>query len=881
MKLDKLFQSLLLTSAIAFFLGAAAKGEGVPQANKNISQLSEIKLPATNAQMLVQQPAPTNPPVTPLMKAGEVIAITGVKANPTEQGVEVILETTQGEQLQVTNRSTGNNFIADIPGAQLRLPTGEAFTFKSEKPITGITQITVTNIDANTVRVTVVGEKALPTVELFDDNAGLVFGVASQATAQNPTPPAAPLPLPRGGEGEGSEQPVAQEDEPIELLVTGEQDGYRVPNTSVGTRTDTPLRDIPASIQVIPQQVLEEQQVDSLNEALKNVPGVIQNTPNDTPIFNSFTIRGFFAGEGQNFTRNGLNLPYADSTTTIFSNIERVEVLRGPASVLFGGGNPGGTINIVTKQPLRDPFYSVEASAGSYNFYQGAIDLTGPLNDSKTILYRLNASYESAESFVDFVEREIPAIAGALKFEIGENTELTFDVQYVAATQGGGSGLPLEGTILPNPNGQIPRNRNLSGADGRFILNTIIVGYNLEHRFSENWSLQNAFYFSDYDYAIRDAIFPSSLEPDLRTAQRLSDEVDVEAQSFDLSTNIVGKFSTGAIQHQLLIGADLRRFDSNFSTSGVFRAAPIDLFNPVYSTEIFEQTDPPSASNDLTNSLGIYVQDQVAITKNLKLLLGGRFDTFERTDQDLINDSETFQSGNAFSPRLGIVYQPIEPISLYASYSRSFIPTIGRSFDGEPFKPGRGTQYEIGVKADINDKLSTTLALYDLTRTNVNTVDPNNPNFEIQTGEQNSQGIELNIAGEILPGWNVIAGYAYTDARITKDNTFPVGNRINNVPRNSFNLWTSYEFQKGTLRGLGFGLGFFYVGDRQGDLDNTFTLPSYFRTDAAIFYKRDRFRASLNVNNLFDVEYFENSNGALAIYPADPLTVQGTLSWEF
>ncbi|RUR75791.1 hypothetical protein PCC6912_46880 [Chlorogloeopsis fritschii PCC 6912] len=230
---------------------------------------------------------------------------------------------------------------------------------------------------------------------------------------------------------------------------------------------------------------------------------------------------------------------------------------------------------------------------------------------------------------------------------------------------------------------------------------------------------------------------------------------------------------------------------------------------------------------------------------------------------------------------MGIVYQPIQPISLYASYSRSFAPSIGRLIDGEQFQPERGTQYEVGVKADINNRLSATLAFYDLTRSNVTTDDLSNPGFSIQTGEQNSRGIELNFGGEILPGWNVIAGYAYTDARITEDNTFEPGNRLYNVPKHSFNLWTSYELQEGDLRGLGFGLGFFYVGDRQGDLENSFTLPSYFRTDAAIFYNRGQFRASLNFRNLFDVDYFESAYDRLNVFPAEPFTVQGTLSWRF
>ncbi|PSB48814.1 TonB-dependent siderophore receptor [Cyanosarcina cf. burmensis CCALA 770] len=856
-------------------LGTPAKGEEmaaqIREVDKNILQPNEIRLPTTSAQML-ESPTPTNPPaVLPNQEGkGSIVSITGVVTNPTDKGVEIILQTTQGKVLQPVTLVLGNTYIANIPNAVLALPQGE---FRAYNPASGITRVAVTQATANSIRVAVTGETALPQVQLYDaPNQGLIFSFT-------PGTSAAQTPLPLGETQPG--KPTAQTDEQ-EIVVTGEQDGYLVPDTNVGTRTDTPLRDIPQSIQIVPQQVLEEQQVNTLNEAFKNVPGATQTAPNYIPGFAGFTIRGFSVGDfGPNVTRNGLSVRLPAGTNAIFSNIERVEVLRGPASVLFGEGDPGGTINIVTKQPLRDPYYSVEATIGSYDRYGGAIDLTGPLNDSKTALYRLNAFYESADSFVDFSELETSAVAGALKFELGKNTDLTFDIQYVGATQRGGSGLPVEGTILPNPNGEIPRNRNLAEPDSRFIIDRLIAGYNLEHRFSENWSLRNAFYFADNNYRIRDSVAAISLEPDLRTVERFADEVDTRDQTFDFVTNVVGKFSTGAIQHQLLLGVDLSRFDSRFFTDGAFRGTPIDLFDPVYSTEILERTDPPSETTTLTDSLGIYLQDQVTITNNLKLLLGGRFDAFEQTEEDLLENTETSQSGDAFSPRLGIVYQPIEPISLYASYTRSFAPSYGRSADDEPFEPGRGTQYEIGVKADINDRLSATLALYDLTRTNVTTADPDNPDFEIQTGEQNSQGVELFVSGEILPGWNIIGGYAYTDAQITQDETFAIGNRINNVAESSFNLWTSYEIQSGNLQGLGFGIGFFYVGDRQGDLENTFTLPSYFRTDAAIFYKRGQFRAALNVNNLFDVEYFENSNSGLSVYPAEPFTVQGKVSWEF
>ncbi|WP_316437103.1 TonB-dependent receptor domain-containing protein [Leptolyngbya sp. NK1-12] len=230
-----------------------------------------------------------------------------------------------------------------------------------------------------------------------------------------------------------------------------------------------------------------------------------------------------------------------------------------------------------------------------------------------------------------------------------------------------------------------------------------------------------------------------------------------------------------------------------------------------------------------------------------------------------------------------MVYQPIQPISLYASYSRSFTPVTGRSFEGDLFEPERGTQYEVGVKADVNDRLSATLALYNLTRTNVLTADtrPGVPlGFSIQTGEQRSRGVELTVQGEILPGWNIIAGYAYTDAQLTEDNTLPEGNQLALVPENAVNLWTTYEIQSGDFQGLGVGLGLFFVGERQANLANEFQLPSYLRTDAAIFYRRNQFRAALNFNNLFDITYFENFNGRGVSYGA-PLTVQGTISWQF
>ncbi|WP_442944374.1 TonB-dependent siderophore receptor [Nostoc sp.] len=854
-----------------------------PLLTRKIRQLSEVERPSTSAQMLVQSPTPSNHPNL----GGEVVPITGVKANRTDKGVEIILETPVGTQLQVTNRSTGNNFIADVSGGQLHLPSGEAFTFRSEKPVEGITEITVTNIDATTVRVAVVGEKALPTVELFDDNAGLVFGITSAEIATSPpqqpqTPqtqekPALPTP---------QNTPSAQGDEPIELVVTGEQDGYRVRDSSTATKTDTPLRDIPQSIQVVPQQVLEDQQVRNPNEALRNIAGVSQGQNSASRSGGAdINIRGFDATA--NILRNGLRDPTGGSGAGVFNlaNIERIEVLKGPASVLYGQGSFGGLINYVTKQPLTEPYYSVEASAGSFNFYSGAVDLTGPLNDSKTVLYRLNLAALTTESFVDFYEEQQYFVAPVLTWQISDRTKLTLEAEYLDRPKANGnSGVPAVGSVLPNPNGRIPRNRTYTERDpNKDDVYSFAVGYDLQHRFSENWQLRNAFRFSQGGRD-RDQISSSSLAEDQRTLSRtyaLSSDQEF-GRFFNLDTYVVGKFATGSVEHQLLMGFNLTREESTLPVI-IGRAAPINLFNPVYGQPIGDVIFRFDLAGS-TDTLGIYVQDQVTLFDNLKLLLGVRFDTFRSTSEDRIANTEEELSDSAFSPRVGIVYQPFEPISLYASYSRAFNPVTGvTSFEGDAFQPERATQYEVGIKADLSDRLSATLAFYDITRSNVVTADPvpDRDGFSVQTGEQRSRGIEFNIGGEILPGWNLIAGYAYTDAQITQDNELPVGNLLRNTPRNSFNLWTSYEFQRGPLQGFGAGVGFFFVGERQGDLPNTFELPSYFLTDAAIFYKRDRFRASLNFRNLFDVNYYDSANNRVSVNPGDPFTVQGTISWKF
>jgi iron complex outermembrane receptor protein len=799
--------------------------------------------------------------------------------------VEVILETPLGTQLQVTNRSTGNNFIADVFGGQLRLPSGEAFTFRSEKPTAEIAEIIVTNINANTVRVTVVGEKALPTVELFDDDAGLVFGVIPAATAtQPPQQPQTPQAEQKPENQTPQQQPAAQEDEPIELVVTGEQDGYNVPDASTATRTDTPIRDIPQSIQIVPQEVLRDRNIRSVTEAVETVSGVVNQGNNYGSPAASRIIRGFdqgyAAGSAVNLRNGSRDVDYYGIVP--IGTVEQVEVLKGPASVLFGQVEPGGVINTITKQPLSEPYYQIAFEAGNYGFYQPSIDLSGPLTADKTLLYRFIAAYQGSNSIQPFVDQKLTTIAPSITLNLGDRTKLNLYYEY---TNFFADDIQTD-TVVLSDGSLAPRDFYLGYPSlNLFDITYHRFGYTLTHQFSDNLQLRNNLAISLGDH--RDERGYATGVVDDRFINIESLKYDYTRDNYFGQIDLLAKFKTGSIAHQLLVGFDVNRFVQNETSFENPNIPDLDILNPNYDFSS-PGTIPSSKFNTQIQTYGVYLQDQIAFSDNFKLLIGGRYDwiSYEQEIADFgtfgntIDDPE--QNDGAFSPRIGLVYQPSDTVSLYASYSRSFIQTTGFNPDGRAFKPTRGTQYEVGVKADFLDgRLSSTLAAYQITKANVTTTDPNNPEFSIQTGEQRSRGIELDIAGEILPGWKVIASYAYTDAQVTKDNIIPVGNRLNNVPKHQASLWTTYEIQEGDLRGLGFGLGLFYVGERQGNLDNSFQVDGYLRTDAALYYRRDGLKAAINIRNLFDNDYVLSTFGASSAQRDAPFTITGSISWEF
>ncbi len=860
MKQDSLFAYIWLTSTISILNAFPAYSQEI--AIKDIPQLSEIQLPYTSVKELFAQ------------QQNPVIQVTGVRINQTPKSLEIILETPASDKLQVTNKSEENNFIVDIPNAQLSLPNGNSF--RQEKPFTGITELVVTNQDANSIRVTVTGEEGVPKVDLDDSDEGLIFVVTpvTSSTSQ----PQQPQILDKPTSETPATQPSAENQEPIELTVTGERDGYNVPTATTGTKIEAPLRDLPLSIQVIPRQVIEDRGVVRLNDLADNVAGVQQEPGYGSLPSVGFRIRGFTTNFGN--LRNGFQ-DFGYVTPRDIANVEQFEILKGPASVLYGGGQfssgiPSGVVNTVTKKPLEQPYYNASITYGSYNFFRPTIDLTGTLTEDKSLLYRLNIAYENADSFRDFTRNDSFFIAPAFTWKIGPRTNLAIEFEYQNYNFNFNYGFLPEPEFLT-----LPRNRFLGEPDfNDSNVNSTAFTYRFEHQFSDNWKFRQGFNLVQANLNSK-STFLFALEDDRKTANTSPSASDEVNDNLTLQNEIIGKFKTGSLRHNLLFGIEFSRykFNYNFTTGNDIR---IDIFNPQYDANIIIPSSPTFGREYGSNNIAIYIQDLIEVLPNLKVLAGGRLDNNELFRNNTVtNTTINEQSNSRFSPRVGIVYQPSQTTSLYFSWSNSFAPNYSaRSRTDEQFKPEIGEQFEVGIKQDlIKDRLSATLAFYQITRQNVLTPDPIDPNFSITTGEQRSRGVELDITGQILPGWNIIANYAYTDAVVTKDESIPVGSRLYGVPENSASLWTTYQFQSGNLQGLGLGLGLAFVGEQETRLPSTLTLPSYVRADAAIFYRRDNYKIGLNFKNISNVKYY--TLDGYFIYPAAPFTVQGTVSFDF
>ena len=783
-----------------------------------------------------------------------LVQITNVRLEETNTGLQVVLETLDGELSTPTTSVSGDALIVEIANVVL---IGE--DFEQFEPAEGIAFVQVSALSDDRIQVVITGSDAAPTADIGADVTGLTLSVVP-GIAQ-----------------------IGETDEPLRIVVTGEEDEeYNPSSASTATRTETPLRDIPQSIQVVPRQVLEDRNAQSINQAVETVSGVADGGFKDGSSSGDRIIRGFRqAGNFRNGYRDAAGISVLSSPISV---IERVEVLKGPASVLFGALEPGGVVNVVTRQPLDESFYELNFEAGNYDSYQVGADLTGPLTTDEDLLYRFIAAYQTEGSIQDFVDTDEVTFAPSLTWEIGERTNLDLYYEYTDYT-----GEPvISPSVLLSDGSLTPRNLYTFYPD----LNTLNTsthrfGYTLTHELSDSWQIRNNFAGLISDSREDEQFAPRVLNDRFSVIEIYDSEFGDD--SFFVQADVVGEFETGPIEHQLVAGFDFNDFTNKFRSSADLDVPLLDLQDPNYSTPEITLEPLLDFQNDI-QFYGVYLQDQISFGENFKFLIGGRYDWVSNllsiSDFGILGNTteEPRRNESAFSPRLGLVYQPSDDIALFASYSRSFNQETEFDAGTDPLEPTRGAQYEIGVRADfLENRLFATLAAYHLTKTNVVTADPNNPLFSVQTGEQRSQGIELDVQGAILPGWNIVASYAYTDAEVTRDNSIPEGNLLPSVPENQASLWTTYTIQEGDLEGLGFGLGLFYVGDRQGDLANSFVLEDYFRTDAALYYRRDRFNAAINIRNLFDIDYVSAAESGVRTFlgRGEPFTIVGSISWKF
>ena len=688
-----------------------------------------------------------------------------------------------------------------------------------------------------------------------------------------------------------SDAEITTQMEPIQILAKS-VDEYAVSNASTAMKTDTPIIDTPFSIQVVSEDVMQDQQAYRLEDVIKNVSNT-QSLPSIySSAYENIQSRGF---KSEPF-RDGKRIMWL---TLPIANAERVEVLKGSAAIQYGRVEPGGMINVISKKPSATPYYAIEQQVGSNSFYRTTADLTGPINEANTLMYRINAEYLNTDSFVDEVFDKRTYFAPSLTWQPSTGTSLTFAYEYRRENELGSVGIPAIGDRPAS----LPRSRFLSEPDLNNKFTANVFSLTGEHAMNDQWTMRGglASYRGNYKYA---SFVFNDLDSDGATLHRygLSSDYD-HRNTQDANIDLEGKFDTASIKHAVLIGTDYHRY-RNYSNWADWNDVPIDIFNPVYRTVSAAalKASAPTSFNERTDIWnGYYFQDQLTIADHWLVLLGGRYDETRMSSgyagifgtgssQADAKANVVTKREHQFSPKLGLTYKVAPWLSVYGSYTEAFggNASTGITATGNMLKPESSEQYEIGAKTELFDgKMNASLAIYDLTKQNIATADLANPGFSRSIGEAKSKGVELDVSGEITPNLSVIANYAYNDISITKSNNGDEGNRFANVPRNSGAVWLKYAFKDDILNGLSIGGGIFAADQAQGDNANTFKLPGYARLDAFAAYKLKlgdhKVTAQLNINNLLDKKYYvaDPSQGRASVFQAEPLKATASVKFEF
>jgi len=677
-----------------------------------------------------------------------------------------------------------------------------------------------------------------------------------------------------------------------EILVTQSNRAYR---------GNFSLMETPAADLLISQRILKDAGAQDLNQAL-DLSSSVARQNNFGGLWNSFAIRGFVGDENlpSNYLVNGFNAGRGFAGPRDIAGVEVVEVLKGPRAALFGRGEPGGSVNLVTKRPHELTGGEVTVSAARFSTYRAQVDWNQQVND--TAAYRLVGFVEEAESFRDTVETSKEGLFPSLAVQLGADTRLVYELEYSRQE------MPFDRGVLA-VNGQlgvIPPSRFL-GEPGDGPMTARALGHQLElqHDFSEDWTLLLGY----NDRATELSGF--STEPELTgarqrllvdgrtlTRQRRSREYDADYSIF--RAELTGAFETGALRHRVIVGADSDSFDNDqlflraraptlASNPTLAQLQAIDIFNPVYGQH------PLPAPTLLTDRLenqeadGFYVQDQISLSERTELRVGGRYDRFSQQLDNRANGSRTQQSDSRFSPQLGLVYAISEQLSLYGVYGESFRALSGADFAGNFFAPNTSRSREAGLKFLLNEgRLLGNLSVFAIDQDNILASDPVNAGFLLAGGKAESQGVEIDLGGELAAGLEAWFSWSYTDATMKNDVLEPnfgllvrSGDRLLNVPRQALSLMLVKETMLAQTP-MRFGASLTHVGERLGEAATSFELPDYTLTrvfaDAII---TDAITLRAEIDNLTDEEWYSNSFSSLWVQPGMPRNYRLTATMRF
>jgi iron complex outermembrane receptor protein len=605
--------------------------------------------------------------------------------------------------------------------------------------------------------------------------------------------------------------------------------------SSAATKTDTPILETPRSVTVVTEQRMTDQGVRTVQDALVYSSGVYGATYGFDTRGDWSRVRGLEPEE----YRDGLkwHFGYYNNTRPHPYTLERVEILKGPASVLYGAGSPGGIINVVSKLPQEETRREAFVEYGTFDWKQVGVDMTGKVDENGTLLYRMIGVWRDSDTQVDYVPDDVYAFSPSFTWRPTDDTSLTLHLNLQRNKSGSSTQFfPWEGTIFPAPNGQIPTSRFISepGWD-RYDTEQAAITAIFDHRFNEVWSISARARYSDSkaNYDTMYPVFPPTINPDGRTIDRVAYMSDASAQVFTSDVHLNADFATGAIDHKLAFGSDYQNATTEndyFYGSG----GTIDLYDPVYgnipANLPFYDFDPAT-----TRQTGFYVQDQLKFGGGWIASLGLRYDVAKDANGN---------TDRVWSKDVGLMYEFDNGIAPYVSYSESFLPIAGVDFYGNPFKPERGRQYEAGVKYQPPGTPSIfTASVFEIEKENLRTTDPDNPLNQVQLGEARIRGIEL----EAQTKWNefeLLANYTYLDTRSE------TGFRLDSVPDQMASAWVTYRPQ-GEWEGFKSGFGLRYVGKTWDGVDKIHTDP-YLLADAMVGYETDRWAVTLTGRNLFD-----------------------------